>query len=290
MTVPRWWLPTLATIVFAVADLVTPLPATATVFAAASPASTVLLTGLPDRALTPGATNPAVTQGTIGRTICVTGWTDTIRPSSRYTRALELHDLAAYGFTDRSTDHYEEDHLIPLELGGAPTDPANLWPEPYHLRVADGTDLGAYAKDRLETFLRKAVCGGRMTLVHAQAEIRESWVHWWRIAFGVPGPSATSSQVIHVGEGAARLTRYNDGTAVLYVNLRGLAPGAWNEHLWSGSCEALGARTAVLPGLVVPGTGAITRTNVLTAAEAAGRTVRIVHGSTAICASFPASG
>src|SRR3954447_16464956 len=26
---------------------------------------------------------------------------------------------------------YQEDHLISLEIGGDPTDPRNLWPEPY---------------------------------------------------------------------------------------------------------------------------------------------------------------
>ncbi|MBV8598859.1 MAG: hypothetical protein JO017_08565, partial [Actinobacteria bacterium] len=30
--------------------------------------------------LTPGATNPDVTQATIGSTICVRGWTATVRP------------------------------------------------------------------------------------------------------------------------------------------------------------------------------------------------------------------
>ena len=35
---------------------------------------------------------------------------------------------------------YQEDHLISLELGGNPTDPRNLWPEPYPRAVADGSD------------------------------------------------------------------------------------------------------------------------------------------------------
>src|SRR4051794_30866104 len=39
---------------------------------------------LPNRALTPGATNPNVTQSSIPRTICLTGYTSTIRPSSSY--------------------------------------------------------------------------------------------------------------------------------------------------------------------------------------------------------------
>jgi hypothetical protein len=35
---------------------------------------------LPDRTRTPGALNPKVTQATIGTTICVRGWTQTVRP------------------------------------------------------------------------------------------------------------------------------------------------------------------------------------------------------------------
>src|SRR3712207_3940055 len=50
-----------------------------------------------DRAHTPGALNPDVTQATIGSTICVRGWTRTIRPPSSYTSALKVEQLAEYG-------------------------------------------------------------------------------------------------------------------------------------------------------------------------------------------------
>ena len=89
---------------------------------------------LPNPARTPGATNPSVTQATTGRTICVTGWTSTVRPPSSVTTALKRAQLAS-GYTyqgDTSTSAYEQDHLISLELGGAPSAEANLWPEPYN--------------------------------------------------------------------------------------------------------------------------------------------------------------
>ena len=38
--------------------------------------------------------------------------------------------MRAYGETGSPSD-YQEDHLVSLELGGHPTDPRNLWPEPY---------------------------------------------------------------------------------------------------------------------------------------------------------------
>ncbi len=80
--------------------------------------------------LTPGSLNPDVTQETIGSTICVHGWTATVRPPTSYTSALKLRQMPEYGETG-PTSAYQEDHLISLELGGNPTDPGNLWPEPY---------------------------------------------------------------------------------------------------------------------------------------------------------------
>jgi hypothetical protein len=85
---------------------------------------------LPNPVMTPGATNSDVTQANIERTICVRGYTKTIRPPAYYTNRLKKEQLAQYGYADRNPRHYEEDHLIPLEIGGNPTDPRNLWPEP----------------------------------------------------------------------------------------------------------------------------------------------------------------
>jgi hypothetical protein len=72
---------------------------------------------------------PEVTETTIHETICVRGWTRTIRPSQDYTKALKRDQIRAFGYVDRRLGAYEEDHLIPLDLGGAPYDPRNLWPE-----------------------------------------------------------------------------------------------------------------------------------------------------------------
>jgi hypothetical protein len=36
-----------------------------------------------------------------------------------------MHDMGLVG----NPKDYEEDHLISLELGGAPRDPKNLWPQ-----------------------------------------------------------------------------------------------------------------------------------------------------------------
>jgi hypothetical protein len=124
---------------------------------------------LPDPSCTPGVTNPDVTQDTIDQTICVSGWTSTIRPPTSYTNPLKVKQIAAYGYADTSTADYEEDHLIPLELGGAPRDPRNLWPEPHY-----GSKT-SYTKDSVENALKKAVCDGRVDLVDAQNAIATDW-------------------------------------------------------------------------------------------------------------------
>jgi hypothetical protein len=153
-------------------------------------ASADRLPGEPDPILTPGALNPAVTQASIGSTICVSGWTAKIRPPSDYTNALKIKQIAAYGYSNTSTAAYEEDHLISLELGGSPTDPRNLWPEPHTVSLADGRSTGADVKDGFETHLKHEVCDGTITLAQAQAQIGDHWVHaYFGIAIKVATPT-----------------------------------------------------------------------------------------------------
>lgn len=104
-------------------------------------------------------------------TICVTGWTAHVRPPSSYTTALKQRQLATgYAWRgDADTGDYEEDHLIPLELGGSPSSPANLWPEPY------GNADGASSKDTVENHLHELVCSGAVGLRTAQRAIATNW-------------------------------------------------------------------------------------------------------------------
>lgn len=126
---------------------------------------------LPDAKLTPGVTNPAVTQDNLKDTICKIGWTKTIRPTASYTNKLKLTQMAAMGLPGSPRD-YEEDHLISLELGGNPSATANLWPELW----VSPTGWGARKKDVIETYLKRQVCGGRVTLVEAQQAISTDWI------------------------------------------------------------------------------------------------------------------
>jgi hypothetical protein len=158
------------------------------------------LPGEPDPTYTPGALNPAVTQATIKSTICVSGWTATIRPPSDYTTGLKIEQIAEYGYSDTSTADYEEDHLISLELGGSPTDPRNLWPEPYTASLPDGRPTGAHTKDGFETKLKYEVCAGTITLAQAQADIGDHWVHAY---YGIALASSTSTTGTTATPGAA---------------------------------------------------------------------------------------
>jgi hypothetical protein len=129
---------------------------------------------LPDRHCTPGVGDSAVAQANIARTICRRGYTKTVRPPESVTGPEKLADMKAYGDTGSPHD-YEYDHLISLELGGAPNDPRNLWPEP---------GASPNPKDRLENRLHRMVCDGTLALSAAQREIAGDWVRSYRRLFG----------------------------------------------------------------------------------------------------------
>ena len=129
----------------------------------------VLLLGRPhaqtrfraDPKLTPGALNAAVTPTTLAQTVCIPGWTATIRPPTEYTNHLKTVQLAQYGFPGPPAG-YQEDHFISLGLGGNPTDPRNLWPEPWPR---------ARAVDTIERDLHDQLCRGRLRLAEVQRRI-----------------------------------------------------------------------------------------------------------------------
>jgi len=126
--------------------------------------------GLPDLACTPGATDQRVTQANIATTICRRGYTTTIRPSLTVTDPIKKDRIAAYGLLGQSQSAVVLDHLVPLELGGAPQDMANLWPEP-----SNGS-ANAHMKDSVEHYLNSQVCSHNMQLGEAQHQIAADWL------------------------------------------------------------------------------------------------------------------
>jgi len=121
---------------------------------------------LPDAHCTPGSIDPNVTQANIQQTICVSGYTQTVRPPASFTNKLKKQQIAEYGYIDINIHDYEEDHLISLELGGAPADRKNLWPEPGGV---------PNPKDKIENLCHKKVCEGTISLADAQQQIATNW-------------------------------------------------------------------------------------------------------------------
>ena len=117
---------------------------------------------LPDHTLTPGAIFSAVTK----KDICTKGYSKRARhvPDSEKDQVYEEYNMERH----KSPCPCEVDHLISLELGGS-NEIQNLWPQPY------SGEWNAYMKDRLENWLNKQVCDGKMTLQEAQEAIRTDW-------------------------------------------------------------------------------------------------------------------
>jgi hypothetical protein len=105
---------------------------------------------VPDHERTPGAIDPGIKQENIADTICVPGYTKTVRPPSSYTAQLKREQMRELRLPGTSHD-YHEDHLIPLCVGGHPSDPRNLWPEPM------AGQWSASMKDQLESSVCRAV-------------------------------------------------------------------------------------------------------------------------------------
>ena len=131
---------------------------------------------LPDSRCSPGSTDPAVKQtvedsyiqartAAARAIVCAPGRAARVRPPSSYTQPLKLVLMRRYGSVG-SPAQYQLDHLIPLELGGAPRDISNLWPQPIGY---------AHTKDTVENALHRLVCDGVISLWVARGLIAIDW-------------------------------------------------------------------------------------------------------------------
>lgn len=138
---------------------------------------------LPNPSLTPGAVDPEVTQENLKESICRSthfSWTEGHMPPLSYMQGIEKDQLKLYGYADSNIRHYEVDHLIPLSLGGHPTDLNNIWPQPLMAKWS------ARRKDYLEEVLHGKVCKGQIQLKDAQDQIRSNWIETYRKYLGDP--------------------------------------------------------------------------------------------------------
>lgn len=121
---------------------------------------------------TPGLHSGKVPSGVIAQPqptmaqLCTSGYTATIRPPVSYTNALKQKQMAAQHLKGNAKD-YEEDHVVPLEVGGAPRDENNLFPEIWS---------EAHRKDKIENAYHQALCASRITVAQAQQVfLNHSW-------------------------------------------------------------------------------------------------------------------
>jgi hypothetical protein len=115
------------------------------------------------------ALNPDVTEATVSQTICVAGYTRTVRPAASYTNGVKSKLLREAGLDASRMGDFELDHIVPLALGGHPRKLSNLELQPWP------GEHGAWRKDALEVRMHNLVCEGELTLTEAQACVAEDW-------------------------------------------------------------------------------------------------------------------
>ena len=116
----------------------------------------------PDNHMTPGEVDISATT----EKVCTSGYAGSVRNVSQ-TKKDHVYEL--YGI-EKIPGHYEIDHLISLQLGGA-NSMRNLWPQSYF-----GEPWNARVKDDLENTLHRLVCDGKIPLDLAQKAIAADWV------------------------------------------------------------------------------------------------------------------
>ena len=108
------------------------------------------------------STNPAVTQANIHSTICVKGWSKTVRPTWANSNKVKRAMCKAQGMS-RCSPGLVLDHVTPIEAGGSPTDAKNL-----QLQTA----VAGHIKDVQENKARRDACSGRATLAEVQSRFK----------------------------------------------------------------------------------------------------------------------
>lgn len=140
-------------------------------------------------ATTPGALNPDVTQANLATTVCRPGWSTEQRPSSSVTTMAKRVQLGtSYAYEHLQAVDVEEDHRVPISVGGAPADLKNLWPEPHAVHGPDAQMAGSFEKDGLEWYAYRHLCGKAkptVPLKTAQSWFLGNWYHWY-VKFGRP--------------------------------------------------------------------------------------------------------
>jgi hypothetical protein len=125
---------------------------------------------LPNPFLTPGDVLIDSTKDKI----CTPNYTKQIRnvPAEEKKKVFEEYSI------DPTSDKFEVDHLISLELGGS-NDIKNLWPQSYTTKP-----WNAHVKDRLENKLHRMICANKIEMTDAQKEISINWIEAYKKYIG----------------------------------------------------------------------------------------------------------
>lgn len=115
--------------------------------------------------------NPDVTPQTIHRTICVKGYTETVRPSTSYTNGIKFRLMREAGIPEAEVSMWALDHKVALVLGGHPRALDNL-----QLLTARENRR----KARVEVKLQCLVCSGQVSLGEAQGVMEGGWKEAYR--------------------------------------------------------------------------------------------------------------
>ena len=116
------------------------------------------------------AVDPAITQQNIQNTICIPGYSESVRPPLVVSNRIKYQLLRGHGLLRSDAPLYELDHIIPISLGGAPLDVFNM-----QIQLWEGP-RGAHRKDILEAEYHWQVCNLQMTLSAAQLYFAHNWV------------------------------------------------------------------------------------------------------------------
>ena len=142
-----------------------------------------------DRSLPNPDLTPGVTLNVTKEDICTPGYSKSVRnvPQSEKRQVYEEYSIKP----NEPPCPCEVDHLISLELGGS-NDIKNLWSESY------AGKWNAHMKDRLENWLHKQVCEGRMSLQEAQDAIRNDWIKAYKkYGIGKVGNKGYVEKIVH---------------------------------------------------------------------------------------------
>lgn len=145
-----------------------------------APDGTSTVTDSIEQSVPAEALNPDVRQDTIQMTICVPGYTASVRPSTTYTNGVKLKLMREQPVPAREASSFELDHRVPLALGGHPRNLKNLT-----LQHWEGEN-GAKKKDRLERALQRLVCASKMLLDDARRAIYFDWKAAYQIYLASP--------------------------------------------------------------------------------------------------------